>query len=94
MSDRDVLAEAFDQNRTHPQAVAYRMLGSQTEAEDAVQETWMRLRGTDAAVVNNLTAWLTTVVGRGASTCSESGVPAARKSAGRGSPSPTFGPPR
>ena len=64
MSDRDVLAEAFDQNRTHPQAVAYRMLGSQTEAEDAVQETWMRLRGTDAAVVNNLTAWLTTVVGR------------------------------
>ncbi len=64
MTDRDVLAEMFDQNRTHLQAVAYRMLGSQTEAEDAVQETWMRLMGTDAAVVSNLAGWLTTVVGR------------------------------
>jgi RNA polymerase sigma factor (sigma-70 family) len=64
MTDRDVLAEAFDQNRTHLQAVAYRMLGSQTEAEDAVQETWMRLTATDAAVVSNLAGWLTTVVGR------------------------------
>ena len=58
------LAERFEAQRTHLRAVAYRMLGSMTEAEDAVQEAWIRLSRTDASQVDNLQAWLTTVVGR------------------------------
>src|SRR5882672_5588898 len=59
----DGLAEQFEAHRGHLRAVAYRMLGSLTEADDAVQESWLRLSRTDADV-QNLGGWLTTVVGR------------------------------
>src|SRR5262249_37613122 len=58
------LAERFEANRSHLRSVAYRMLGSMTDADDAVQETWLRLSRTDTSGVENLTAWLTTVVAR------------------------------
>ena len=64
MSDQDWLAERFEANRAHLRAVAYRMLGSFTEADDAVQEAWVRLSRSDADAIQNLGAWLTTVVGR------------------------------
>ncbi len=64
MSDEDFLAERFEQNRDHLRAVAYRMLGSLPEAEDAVQESWLRLSRVDADEIDNLGGWLTTVVGR------------------------------
>ena len=64
MDEREHLAEQFEEARPHLQAVAYRMLGSAAEAEDAVQEAWLRLAGSDAAAIENLRAWLTTVVGR------------------------------
>ncbi|GAB1509720.1 sigma-70 family RNA polymerase sigma factor [Actinophytocola sp. KF-1] len=59
-----VLAEAFEQQRGRLVAVAYRMLGSRADAEDAVQEAWLRLARQDEAAIDNLSAWLTTVVGR------------------------------
>ena len=58
------LAEEFEQHRGHLRAVAYRMLGSVTDADDAVQESWIRLGRTDVSGVENLRAWLTTVVAR------------------------------
>ena len=58
------LAEQFEEHRPHVRAVAYRMLGSVSEAEDAVQEAWIRLSRTDVSAVDNLRGWLTTVVGR------------------------------
>src|SRR5499426_1822693 len=58
------LAEQFEAHRPHVRAVAYRMLGSVSEAEDAVQEAWIRLSRTDVSDVDNLRAWLTTVVAR------------------------------
>lgn len=64
MNDQDWLAERFEANRSHLRGVAYRMLGSVTEADDAVQEAWIRLSRTDTSDVDNLRAWLTTVVGR------------------------------
>jgi RNA polymerase sigma-70 factor, ECF subfamily len=64
MSDRDLVAEGFEANRRHLQAVAYRILGSRSEAEDAVQEAWLRLARSEAGEVDNLRAWLTTVVAR------------------------------
>lgn len=64
MNDQDWLAERFEANRTHLRGVAYRMLGSLTEADDAVQEAWIRLSRSDTSEVDNLRAWLTTVVGR------------------------------
>jgi RNA polymerase sigma factor (sigma-70 family) len=64
MSDEDYLAERFEANRSHLRGVAYRMLGSVAEADDAVQEAWIRLSRTGASDVDNLRAWLTTVVGR------------------------------
>ena len=60
----DELTERFEQQRTRLRAVAYRMLGSMTEAEDAVQEAWLRLHRADTDAVENLDAWLTTVVAR------------------------------
>src|SRR5215204_1382469 len=60
----DWLAEQFEANRTHLRAVAYRMLGSMSEADDAVQEAWLRLSRSDTSGVQNLGGWLTTVVGR------------------------------
>jgi RNA polymerase sigma factor (sigma-70 family) len=64
MTDRDWLAEQFEAHRRHLRAVAYRMLGSLSEADDAVQEAWIRLSRTDTSAVENLGGWLTTVVGR------------------------------
>jgi RNA polymerase sigma factor (sigma-70 family) len=64
MEERDWLAERFEENRTHLRAVAYRMLGSVSEADDAVQESWLRLSRSDTSEVENLRAWLTTVVAR------------------------------
>src|SRR5687768_15608263 len=64
MTEPDYLAEQFEEHRTHLRAVAYRMLGSSTEVEDAVQEAWLRLSRTDAAGIDNLGGWLTTVVAR------------------------------
>ncbi len=63
-TDQDWLAERFEAHRGRLRAVAYRMLGSLSEADDAVQEAWIRLSRTDADEVENLGAWLTTVVGR------------------------------
>ena len=64
MDDDNWLAEQFEANRTHLRAVAYRMLGSTTEADDAVQESWLRLSRSDTTVIDNLVGWLTTVVAR------------------------------
>jgi RNA polymerase sigma factor (sigma-70 family) len=64
MDERDWLAERFEEHRTRLRAVAYRMLGSLSEADDAVQEAWLRLSRTDASQVENLGGWLTTVVAR------------------------------
>jgi RNA polymerase sigma factor (sigma-70 family) len=64
MDERDWLAERFEEHRTHLRAVAYRMLGSLSEADDAVQEAWLRLSRSDAGEIENLGGWLTTVVGR------------------------------
>ena len=62
--DQEQRAAAFEEQRTHLRAVAYRMLGSVHEADDAVQEAWLRLSRSDVSEVENLTAWLTTVVSR------------------------------
>src|SRR5215470_3802219 len=64
MTESDWLAEGFEKNRTRLRAVAYRMLGSLAEADDAVQEAWLRLSRSDASGVDNLGAWLTTIVAR------------------------------
>jgi RNA polymerase sigma factor (sigma-70 family) len=64
MDEHDLLAEAFESQRPHLRAVAYRMLGSLSEADDAVQEAWLRLSRSDASSIENLGGWLTTVVGR------------------------------
>lgn len=64
MNEDDWLAERFEENRTRLRAVAYRMLGSLSEADDAVQESWLRLSRADASEIENLGGWLTTVVAR------------------------------
>jgi RNA polymerase sigma factor (sigma-70 family) len=64
MDERDWLAERFEEHRGRLRAVAYRMLGSLSDADDAVQEAWLRLSRSDTREVENLGAWLTTVVGR------------------------------
>src|ERR671931_106874 len=64
MNERDYLAERFEEHRGHLRAVAYRMLGSSSEVDDAVQEAWLRLSRADATSIDNLGGWLTTVVAR------------------------------
>src|SRR5256886_13029300 len=64
MDEKNYLTEKFEANRARLRAVAYRMLGSRSEAEDAVQEGWLRLSRSDTSAVENLGGWLTTVVGR------------------------------
>src|SRR6476660_2353649 len=64
MDEHTLLAEQFEANREHLRSVAYRMLGSRPEADDAVQEAWIRLSRSDADSIDNLGGWLTTVVSR------------------------------
>src|ERR687888_12497 len=64
MNENTWLAERFEAHRAHLRAVAYRMLGSLTEADDAVQDAWLRLSRSGAGEVENLGGWLTTVVAR------------------------------
>src|SRR5919106_2883969 len=64
MGEREWLTERFEQHRPHLRAVAYRMLGSVSETDDALQEAWLRIRKQDPGTVENMQAWLTTVVGR------------------------------
>ncbi|SRR6266540_44324 len=64
MNEHEFLADGFEAHRTHLKAVAYRMLGSLSDADDAVQEAWLRLSRSDTSGVENLGGWLTTVVGR------------------------------
>jgi RNA polymerase sigma factor (sigma-70 family) len=64
MTDSDLIVSAFEEQRPHLRAVAYRMLGSTSEADDAVQEAWLRLNRSDAEAIENLGGWLTTVVAR------------------------------
>jgi RNA polymerase sigma factor (sigma-70 family) len=64
MTDHDWLAEQFEEHRPHLQRIAYRMLGTVDESDDAVQEAWLRLSRNDASAIENLGGWLTTVVGR------------------------------
>src|SRR4051794_5953021 len=64
MDAEQLLATEFEEHRTRLRAVAYRMLGSRTEADDAVQEAWLRLSRSDAGAIDNLAGWLTTVVAR------------------------------
>jgi RNA polymerase sigma factor (sigma-70 family) len=64
VNDQDLLAKRFEEHRAYLHSVAYRMLGSTGEADDAVQEAWLRLSRSDSEAVENLRAWLTTVVGR------------------------------
>jgi RNA polymerase sigma factor (sigma-70 family) len=64
MDQQKFLAEGFEANRTHLKGVAYRMLGSLTEADDAVQEVWLHLGQSEASCIHNLTGWLTTIVAR------------------------------
>jgi RNA polymerase sigma-70 factor (ECF subfamily) len=64
MTDADWLAAAFEEHRDHLRAVAYRLLGSMSDADDAVQDTWLRLTSADTSEVENLGGWLTTIVAR------------------------------
>jgi RNA polymerase sigma-70 factor, ECF subfamily len=64
MDEREWLTERFEQHRPHLRAVAYRMLGSVSDSDDALQEAWLRVRDQDPATIENMQAWLTTIVGR------------------------------
>src|SRR5579872_4694479 len=64
MDEREWLTDRFERHRSHLRAVAYRMLGSVSETDDALQEAWLRIRDQHPEAVENMQAWLTTVVGR------------------------------
>ena len=64
MTDQEWLAERFEENRSRLRAVAYRMLGSLSEADDAVQDAWLRVSRADTSEVENFGGWLTTIVAR------------------------------
>ena len=64
MEDKQWFADQFEAHRPHLRAVAYRMLGSVTEADDALQEAWIRTTRSDSTTIDNINAWLTTLVGR------------------------------
>src|SRR5271155_664442 len=64
VADQQLLAQRFEEQRTHLRAVAYRMLGSLTEADDALQDAWVRVSRAPVAEVENLGGWLTTIVSR------------------------------
>jgi RNA polymerase sigma-70 factor (ECF subfamily) len=64
VDENEWLADCFEEHRAHLRAVAYRMLGSLTEADDAVQDAWLRLTRSGASEVENLGGWLTTIVAR------------------------------
>src|SRR5450432_3043394 len=64
MDEKNRLAAQFEANRTHLQAVAYRMLSSPTEADDALQEAWLRISRADTSSIENVGGWLTTIVAR------------------------------
>ena len=64
MTNRDWRTERFEEKRQRLRAVAYRMLGSLSEADDAVQEAWLRLSRSQSSAIQNLDGWLTTVIGR------------------------------
>src|SRR6476469_10975333 len=64
MKQKDGLTLRFQENRSHMKAVAFRMLGNESEADEAVQEAWLRLTEADSDAINNLAGWLTTVVAR------------------------------
>ncbi len=64
MTEHELMAEQFETHRGHLRAVAYRILGSLSEADDAVQEAWLRLSRSDTSEVQNLRGWLTTIVAR------------------------------
>src|SRR6266516_4480769 len=86
MAEQDWLAGQFEQNRQHLQAVAYSMLGTVSEAQDAVQEAWLRLGRSDTGGIGDLRGWLTTVVGGSAWTCFGPARPAARFTPAAGCP--------
>src|SRR6266545_4437944 len=81
VNESEWLAERFEEHRSHLKAVAYRMLGSLAEADDALQESWIRLSRSDTSGVENLGGWLTTVIARVCLAAREPGTPA-----GAGSP--------
>lgn len=78
MDEQELLAARFEEHRPRLRAVAYRMLGSAAESDDAVHDTWLRLTRTDVGDVANLGGWLTTVVARVSSTCCAAARPAVR----------------
>ena len=88
MSNPDLVAEQFETHRARLRAVALRMLGSSYEADDAVQEAWLRLNRSDAETVDNLGGWLTTVVAR---VCLDMLRSRARKERDLAGPSPRTG---
>jgi Sigma-70 region 2 len=89
--ESDWLADRFEEHRAHLRAVAYRTLGSLSEAGDAVQETWLRLSRSDASAVQNLGGWLTTIVARVCLNMMSSGQSRREEPAGADLPEPPRG---
>ena len=94
MADNEWLAAAFAEHRDHLRAVAYRLLGSMADADDAVQDTWLRLTGADTSDVENLGGWLTTLLSATKVPCapSASGIAALiRRTRSNSGPTPAGG---